>query len=91
MLLVRLLPLSPAPSSSCINIAQSLTNLPSGFCASSSMTTGGEANVLGTGVKDLIATMNELEKLGFSNLDISLAKCVVCGKPLRPVYLQTSD
>jgi len=37
---------------------------------------------LGQGVKDLISTMNELEKLGLGNLKIPLAKCVVCGRLL---------
>lgn len=46
------------------------------------MAAGGEVDPLGEGVKDLITTMNDLEKLGLGSLNIPLAKCVVCGKLL---------
>ncbi|KAF2870258.1 P-loop containing nucleoside triphosphate hydrolase protein [Massariosphaeria phaeospora] len=41
--------------------------------------TGREVGTLSEGVKDLISTMNELEKLNLSNLDIQLARIVVIG------------
>lgn len=52
----------------------------------SSITVDGNVDLLGKGLKDLIATMNELEKLGLGNQDITLAKCVVTGKLLLPLY-----
>lgn len=61
-------------------LSQSLEPLISDAGGATSMVNSNEVSALGAGVSELISTMNELEKLGFSNLDISLAKCVVCGK-----------
>ncbi|KAF2472329.1 P-loop containing nucleoside triphosphate hydrolase protein [Lindgomyces ingoldianus] len=50
-----------------------------GLHGASSETIGCEIEPLGEGVKDLMTTMSELEKLGLSSLDIPLAKCIICG------------
>ena len=51
----------------------------------SSMTTNVKLEPLGEGNRDVISMMDDLQKLGLSDLNIQLAKCVVVGE-IFPVF-----
>ncbi|KAF2728408.1 P-loop containing nucleoside triphosphate hydrolase protein [Polyplosphaeria fusca] len=60
-------------------LSQTLEPLEIGSTKNPTSTSHGDVSVLGAGIKDLMSTMSELQKLGLGQYDVPVAKCVVCG------------